>query len=123
MTSPARKTVLIVEDDEATQSLLVAVLHRSGLDSVIARDGGAAIDALQERDDFCCILLDLMMPVYDGSSVLEYLATRERKVPVIVCTAAVPVSKDSFDQSLVRAIIRKPFDVEQLTAAVLALIG
>lgn len=123
MTSPAAKTILIVEDDEATQSLLVAVLRRCGLDSVIASNGQAAIEALESRDDFACILLDLMMPVFDGSSVLAHLATHERKIPVIVCTAALPVSTDSFDPSLVRAIIRKPFDVEQLTATVLALIG
>ena len=116
------KQVLIVEDDEATQSLLVAVLRRCGLSSVIAPDGLAAIKILESGDDFACILLDLMMPVYDGSSVLAHLATRERKVPVIVCTAAVPLTKDSFDQSLVCAVIRKPFDVEQLSAAVLALI-
>jgi CheY-like chemotaxis protein len=117
-----RKTVLIVEDDEATQSLMVAVLRRCGLSSVIAPNGQAAIELLDTRDDFACILLDLMMPVYDGSSVLAHMAARERKVPVIVCTAAVPVTSESFDHSLVRAVIRKPFDVEQLSAAVLALV-
>jgi CheY-like chemotaxis protein len=117
-----RKTVLIVEDDEATQSLLCAVLRRCGLDSVIAANGLAAIELLDARDDFACILLDLMMPVHDGTSVLSHLAARERRVPVIVCTAAVPITKDSFDHSLVCAVIRKPFDVEQLSAAVLALV-
>jgi CheY-like chemotaxis protein len=117
-----RKQVLIVEDDEATQSLLVAVLRRCGLSSVIAQNGLAAIEILEARDDFACIVLDLMMPVYDGSSVLEHLAQRKRKVPVIVCTAAVPVTMDSFDPSIVCAVIRKPFDVEQLSAAVLALV-
>lgn len=117
-----RKTVLIVEDDEATQSLLSAVMQRCGLDSLIAPNGLAAIEILDSRDDVACIVLDLMMPVYGGASVLSHLAARERRVPVIVCTAALPVTKDSFDHSLVRAVIRKPFDVEQLSAAVLALI-
>jgi CheY-like chemotaxis protein len=117
-----RRTVLIVEDDEATQNLLVAVLRRCGLSGVIAANGLAAIEMLDARDDFACILLDLMMPVHDGSSVLAYMAGRERKVPVIVCTAAAPITSESFDHSLVCAVIRKPFDVEQLSAAVLALV-
>lgn len=123
MTSRAGKTVLIVEDDEATQSLLAAVIGRSGHQSVIAANGRAAIAEIEARSDIACILLDLMMPVYDGVSVLAHLGTLERKVPVIVCTAAVPVPKESLDPSLVRAVIRKPFDVEQLMTTLLAVIG
>lgn len=116
-------TVLIVEDDEPTQMLLEALMQRSGMQSVIARDGGAAIDLLEKRDDFACLILDLMMPAVDGMSVIQYLSGRDRKVPVIVCTAAVSTTMPAFDPKVVRAVVRKPFDIEHLAATTTALVA
>jgi CheY-like chemotaxis protein len=113
-------TVLIVEDDAPTRKLLDTLMLRSGLASVIAADGAAAITILNGRDDIACIILDLMMPSVDGWSVMAHLTATERKIPVIVCTAAGPQSTGGLDPEIVCAVVRKPFDIEELAATVVA---
>jgi CheY-like chemotaxis protein len=112
------KTVLIIDDDAPTRGLLTAVMVRAGLAAVVAANGGAAIDIINTRDDLCCIVLDLMMPVVDGTAVLSHLSSINSSVPVIVCTAVGPRQTPDFDPTVVRAVIQKPFDVEQLAAMV-----
>ena len=116
------KTVLIVEDDQPTQMLVKTLMERNGLRSVIAGDGAAAIEVLEKRDDIACIILDLMMPEVDGTTVISFIAKQEKKVPVIVCSAAVTSTMPSLDPTVVRAVIRKPFDIEHLAATAAALI-
>lgn len=115
--------VLIVEDDEPTQKLLEAIMSRAGLRSLVADNGLAAINLLDARDDIACLILDIMMPSVDGMAVIEHLSAKGSRVPVIVCTAAGRAAPSEFDRSVVRAVVRKPFDIEQLTAAVTATIG
>ena len=117
------KTVLIVDDDEPTQKLLEALLSRGGLQSVVAHNGRAAIDALDKRNDISCVILDMMMPKVDGHSVLEYVRDTKNPVPVIVCTALGPAMTESLDPTVVRALIRKPFDIDHLMETVTALIA
>ncbi|MBV9068271.1 MAG: response regulator [Acidobacteria bacterium] len=115
------KTVLIIDDDAPTRGLLTAVMGRAGLAAVTASDGAMAIEMIKTRDDLCCIVLDLMMPVIDGPAVLAHLSSVKSSVPVIVCTAAGPRLTPEFDRASVRAVIQKPFDIEQLAAIVKSL--
>jgi two-component system, cell cycle sensor histidine kinase and response regulator CckA len=112
------KTVLIIDDDAPTRGLLTAVMVRAGLGTVVAANGGEAIEIIDSRDDLCCIVLDLMMPVIDGPAVLAHLSSKKSSVPVIVCTAVGPRQTPDLDFSIVRAVIHKPFDVEQLASMV-----
>jgi CheY-like chemotaxis protein len=108
------RTVLIIDDDAPTLGLLKAVVLRAGLSAVAASNGSEAMDIITARDDLCCIVLDLMMPVIDGAAVIAHLSSTKRNVPVIVCTAAGPRQTPEFDPAIVRAVVQKPFDVEQL---------
>jgi CheY-like chemotaxis protein len=108
------KTVLIIDDDAPTRGLLTAVVVRAGLTAVAASNGGDAIDIINTRDDLSCIVLDLMMPVIDGSAVISHLSSTKRDVPVIVCTAAGPRLTPDLDRAIVRAVIQKPFDIVEL---------
>ena len=112
------KTVLIIDDDAPTRGLLTAVMVRAGLDAVVASDGAMAIEMIKTRDDLCCIVLDLMMPVVDGTAVIAHLSAVKSNLPVIVCTAAGPRQTPEFDRTIVRAVIQKPFDIEQLASMV-----
>lgn len=121
MESNPKPTVLIVEDDAGTQLLLIALMRRDGLDVVIASNGHEAIERLRERK-FPVIILDLMMPALGGLDVIEFLDRENRSDPVIVCTAAGPRVIGAIESKVVKAVVRKPFDIEELTATVAAVI-
>ena len=113
--------ILIVEDDQATQTLMQTLMQRYGYSSVVAPDGQTAIDLLREGD-FTAVVLDLMMPNVSGHDVIDFLAREKKSVPVVVCTAAGPTHTAGFDPSVVRAVLRKPFDIEVLMSTIVALV-
>ncbi len=116
------ESVLIVDDDGPTQQLLVALMRRNGFSSVVAANGAEAINVLSSTE-FAVIILDLMMPTVHGQAVIEYLAREKKSIPVIVCTAAGPRTTNAIDRRVVKAIVRKPFDIDELTAIVASVTG
>lgn len=114
--------ILIVEDDPPTQMLLETLMQRYGFGSVTAGNGAAAIDQLAAHD-FTAVILDLMMPEVGGGDVINYLARENRRVPVIVCTAAGLDKTSEFAPGIVGAVLRKPFDIEVLMATIFDLAG
>jgi signal transduction histidine kinase/CheY-like chemotaxis protein len=80
--------VLVVEDDHATQSMLVEQLTELGFRPRTADDGTKAVESVDARLPQA-VVLDLMLPHLDGFQVLEHLRARQNggDVPVIVYTA------------------------------------
>jgi len=80
-----RKTILVVEDDENTSSLIALYLEREGFLPVTAGDGemGLAL-AKNHRPDL--VILDLMIPKVDGWEVCRRLR-QGSEIPVIMLTA------------------------------------
>ncbi|HEX8252050.1 MAG TPA: response regulator [Thermoanaerobaculia bacterium] len=116
------KPILVVDDDLPTQLLVKALLARYGYSVELASDGARAIALLRDRD-YSAITLDLMMPGVDGHSVIAHLRETNRRIPVIVCTAAGTPITDALDPSVVKAVLRKPFDIEQFVGTVSGLAG
>jgi two-component system, OmpR family, response regulator ResD len=86
--------VLVVDDEFRIRKLLSEFLRREGYEVVEAADGEEALDVIFESDKKVdLIILDVMMPKYDGWYVLErireYLTT-----PIIMLTAR----SDEYDQ-------------------------
>lgn len=108
--------MLVVDDDEPTQNLLRAVLRRCGYVTDVASNGREAIERLRGAA-YTAVVLDVMMPEVGGRAVVDFLSTESRPVPVIVCSAAGPTALMGFDPAVVKAIVRKPFDIDQLVAA------
>lgn len=84
----AGKKILVIEDESDMRKLLVGEIVRQGFLAIEAKNGEEGlITALKEKPDL--ILLDLLMPVMDGLTMLRRL--REdgewgKKVPVIILT-------------------------------------
>ena len=116
---PEGAIVLIVEDDVPTQKLLQAVLRREGLRSEVAGNGGEAIEALRLQP-FAAVVLDMMMPSFSGHDVVQFLSSTADPPPVVVCSAAGARALDGLDPNVVKAVVRKPFDIEDLTNAIRA---
>jgi two-component system phosphate regulon response regulator PhoB len=83
---PAR--ILVADDEESVRQLLQIVLQHEGYEVVLATNGAEALLAAHNNPPDL-ILLDWMMPVLDGLSVLKQLrkdaATRD--IPVLMLTA------------------------------------
>jgi CheY-like chemotaxis protein len=120
-TAEHSKPILVVEDDIPTQFLFKALLTRYGHTVEIAQSGAEGIARLREGD-YALVILDLMMPGVSGIEVIDALRESGRSIPVIVCTAAGPIVTKGLDERVVRAIIRKPFEIDELTATVAALL-
>jgi len=114
--SRVTRSVLIVDDDEALREALAEVLAEEGLEVSCSANGQEALRALRSglRPDL--ILLDLMMPVMDGWAFREEQAREPllASIPVVVITAAHALHKP-IDA---RAVVWKPFKVEELLGAI-----
>ena len=88
---PKRYRILIVDDDPDTVQLLKEILKAEGFDVYGAHDRDEALRKISEIPPNL-VLLDLMMPDYDGWSTYDQLR-RITNVPVIVISA-----KDSKDE-------------------------
>ena len=117
MEQPAKKKVLVVDDDDAIRVMVERVLKREQFEVESARDGFEAIEKLT-RNDYATILLDLMMPRVDGHGVLRYLEERPAPPSVIVMTANLNGAHETRDARPVFRILSKPFDILQLVSHV-----
>jgi CheY-like chemotaxis protein len=80
-----KKTVLIVEDDNDIQGYYKIILSRLGLHLLRAGDGREALEIIDSGTPVDLILLDVVMPVMDGTEFFRRLrADRGSKVPVIL---------------------------------------
>ena len=78
--------ILIAEDDSVFRDLVCDIVRKEGYIPVEARDGKEAIDIFFGSNDIDLVILDVMMPIYDGWEVLKEI--RENSdVPVIILTA------------------------------------
>lgn len=126
--SDRRPRVLVVEDDPANRSVLCEMLEDEGYE---ARAAGGGQEGLRQLVEFApgVVLLDLMMPDLDGRQFRERQKTLDppaRDVPVVVLTASLPSSTDVEQLGAeldVAAVVRKPFDLDDLLPRLEALIG
>jgi PAS domain S-box-containing protein len=84
--------VLVVEDDPGNQKVIGILLHKLGLDTVMAADGQHALDALAGGEAADLILMDVQMPRLDGYRATEAIRRREKETgeprrPIIALTA------------------------------------
>lgn len=109
-------SVLVVDDDGPVRMLLLAILRREGYEVAVASDGQEAFGHLATRQ-FNAIILDLIMPVMSGHDVLELLANvRPLRKNVIVLTAASERHRSRMNETAVKLVMPKPFDLRELTA-------
>ena len=85
---PGRAKVLVIDDDPHALDLMRATLNTIGIDALCLLDGREALRNIDQlRPD--AIILDLMMPMFDGFQVLDALQRLPawRHVPVYIWTS------------------------------------
>ena len=115
------RSVLVVEDDHNIADLLRMYLEKEGFSVRIAPDGGTALQEFAKAAPDL-ILLDVMLPVLDGWSVLSRVREASR-VPVIMLTA----KGETFDK--INGLnmgaddyVVKPFETKEVVARIKAVL-
>jgi CheY-like chemotaxis protein len=112
----SRRTVLVIDDDPSTRSLVAETLRLEfDVDVRGACDGREGIQTIATEPPNL-IFLDMKLPGIDGMGVLHWLKSSPRTstIPVLALTAT---SNPATLQSLERRcdeVIVKPFDIEDL---------
>lgn len=109
--------ILLVEDEESVASFVKTELEFEDYQVIWAQDGKEALELFaQEKPTL--ILLDWMLPVYDGMTVLRRIR-KQSDVPIIMLTAKNSASdiSSALDQGL-DDYLTKPFEIEELLARI-----
>jgi two-component system, OmpR family, response regulator MprA len=114
--------VLLVDDDAPIRRMLERTLAAEGYEVAAVADGGAAL-ARVERSVPDVIVLDVAMPGMDGLSVTRRLRAKGLPVPILLLTArdALHERVAGLDAGADDYLV-KPFEVEELTARIRALL-
>ena len=114
--------VLVADDDRAVREALERALQLNGFDVALAADGNEAISATTDRTPDA-LILDVMMPGYDGLDVTRRLRREGNRVPILLLTArdAVGDRVEGLDAGA-DDYLPKPFALEELLARLRALL-
>ncbi|MBR5559118.1 MAG: response regulator transcription factor [Oscillospiraceae bacterium] len=118
----SKDIVLIVDDDQAVQSVLYKVICSNGFDAKVASSGEQALE-LVSGNHFDLILLDINMHGIDGFEVIRVLRERGIQIPIIIVSGR----QEDYDTLYGLDIgaddyVTKPFNPVILGAKVKALI-
>ena len=111
--------ILVVEDDMDINNLLKEILHQEGYEVIQAFTGADGLSRLSEKVDV--VLLDLMMPVLDGETMIGKMREAGFQEPILVISAKIDretryrvleIGADDF--------ITKPFDNRDVLSRVKA---
>jgi len=114
----AKKTIVVVEDEDAIRRGIVDVLRVSGYEPIEAADGEAGLRQARHAG-VDLVLLDLLLPKRDGFEVLAELRVTHPSLPVIILTAR--GSEDDRVRGLrggADDYVVKPFSAKELLARV-----
>ena len=109
-----KKKILIIEDDLHIAEGLALNLKLQGYEIDIAEDGPGGVQKWQSFSPDL-IILDIMLPGFDGLSVLQAIRLKDERLPILVLSA-----KSASDDRIkglsygVDDYLAKPFNLEEL---------
>jgi two-component system OmpR family response regulator len=121
-TSDGDTRILVVDDEANITELLGLALRYEGFQIETAADGRGAMAAATDFRPHL-IVLDIMLPDFDGFEVARRLSAQGQRIPILFLTA-----KDTTEDK-VRGLtlggddyVTKPFSIEELVARVRAIL-
>jgi DNA-binding response OmpR family regulator len=109
-----KKRILIIEDDAHIAEGLALNLTLQGYETAIAVDGPSGVREWETMSPDL-IILDIMLPGFDGLSVLQTIRLKDERLPILVLSA-----KSASDDKIkglsygVDDYLSKPFNLEEL---------
>jgi heavy metal response regulator len=114
--------ILLVEDEPKVAGFIKKGLEEQGYNITVAFDGRTGINMGIEKD-FDLIILDVMLPNFNGFEVCKYIRRYKKGVPILMLTALGTVNdKVEGLESGADDYLTKPFHFEELLARIKALL-
>lgn len=123
MTPENKEEILIAEDDEPISKLISYKLKKEDLETSVVTEGDQVIPELK-RGDYEALIMELMLPVLDGMSILNRIKEQDLEIPVLILSAK------SQEKDIIKALnqgadeyITKPFRPDELMLRLKRLLG
>ncbi len=120
----AKKTILLVDDDELLRKSLNLLLHHKGYEVIPAVDGDDAIEKFKRyKDSIDLVILDVVLPKKNGKEVYDFIKKDNKDCKVLFIsgfTDNILTEKGIKEQGL--DFLPKPLDVELFAAKVQSLL-
>lgn len=115
--------VLVVDDDQATSESLRVLLEDSGYAVAEAPDGQYALDMLRSTPYHVVVLFDVLMPILNGIEFIKQVcddpSLRERHSFILMTADISTINRlTETERECLSAIVRKPFDIDNLLGLV-----
>jgi DNA-binding response OmpR family regulator len=118
-----QKEILIIDDQPGIRMLLTDVFGNEGYKTTTAADGKEGLSKIYENK-YDLVLVDYKLPIIGGVEILHKLQQDKVKIPVVVMSGlADEVRKELVDFHLVKVVLKKPFDIQQLLERVKNITG
>ncbi|WP_099190713.1 response regulator transcription factor [Tepidibacter mesophilus] len=116
------KKILIADDENRMRKLVSDFLKKEGYSIIEANDGKEALDLFEQENNIDLVILDVMMPKYDGWMVCRDIR-KKSGVPIIMLTARSEEFDELFGFEMgADEYVKKPFSPKILVARVNALL-
>ena len=109
-----KQRLLLVEDEESLAIGLEFNLKEEGYDVDWAADGKRAVELISENQ-YDLLILDIMLPYYDGFEIARRVRENDRQIPILMLTAR-SANSDRVNglKSGADDYMTKPFHLEEL---------
>lgn len=111
----AGQLILVVDDEEAMRRITKLTLELYNYRVVTAANGVEALSCYaQQSKEIKVVILDMMMPIMDGTATINALEAINPRVRVIAASGIIDRAQQAGSSSVVRALLGKPFTADTL---------
>lgn len=109
-TSKENGTILLVEDDIATQKLIKKILQRNDYKVYTSNNGVEALEFLDNKDNppVDIVISDYMMPKMDGKELTSILNIKHANIPVVIMSGAEQEELNEITELAIKGCLLKP---------------
>ncbi len=112
-----KKTILVAEDEDILLELLCELLQSCNYDVLTARNGNEALDTIK-LNPVDLLLIDQKMPGMNGTDCVNEIRKDNMLLPIILVTGSQFDNQPFNTVSRINKIVKKPYNFEELLAAI-----